>query len=125
MLFGSMNVSAYVTGLMRAAGPMRVLGPYAVIALIVPGGCLLALMFWALRNRSLLMSRVRNWCELRSDRRSRLNRITAICEATHSWLDPHTFAIPASAMVVLRAGRAAEQRQPQERRRGAGLCVRR
>lgn len=125
MLFRTMNLSAYLTGLMRAAGPMRVLGPYALIALIVPGGCLIALLFWAFRNRAALLSRVRNWTELRSGRRSRLNRITTICEATHSWLDPHTFAIPASAMVVLRAGRAAEQRQSQERRRGAGLCVRR
>jgi len=125
MLFRTMNVSAYVTGLMRAAGPMRELGPYAVVALIVPGGFLIALMFWAFRNRAVLIGRLRNWSGLRSGRRPRLNRITGICEATHSWLDPHTFAVPASAMVVLRAGRAAEQRQPQERHRGAGLCVRR
>lgn len=125
MLFRTMNVSAYVTGLMRAVGPMRELGPYAVIALIVPGGCLIALMFWALRNRAVLIRRLRTWFELRSDRRSPLDRIPRICEATHNWLDPHTFPVPASAMVVLRAGRTAEQRQPQERRRGAELCVRR
>ena len=118
-----MNFSAYVTGLMRAAGPMRVLGPYAVVALIVPGGFLLALVLWAFRNRLQLISRLRRWRDAR-DRRLRFDRITAIREATHTWLDPHTFAIQASAMVVLRAGRAPEQRQPQERRRGAGLCVR-
>jgi hypothetical protein len=123
MLFRTMNLSAYVAGLMRAAGPMRALGPYAVIALIVPGGFLLALALWVFRNRFQLISRLRRWRES-PDRRSRLNRITGIREATHSWLDPHTFATQASAMVVLRAGRAAEQRQPQERRRGAGLCVR-
>jgi hypothetical protein len=129
MLFRTMNMhmSAYVTGLVRAAGPMRVLGPYAVIALIVPGGCLIAIVYWALRNRAALMSRLRQWRGLgggvRPDRGPRLNRITGICESTHSWLDPQTFATPASAMVVLRAGRAAEQRQPLERRRGAEPCL--
>ena len=29
---------------------MRELGPYAVVVLIVPGGCLLALAFWACRH---------------------------------------------------------------------------
>jgi hypothetical protein len=72
----------------------------------------------------VLIGRLRSWSGLRL-RRPRLNRITGICAAAHSWLDPHSFAVPASAMVVLRAGRAAEQRQPQERHRGAGLCVRR
>jgi hypothetical protein len=120
MLFRTMNFSAYVAGLMRAAGPMRVLGPYAVVALIVPGGFLLALVLWAFRNRLQLISRLRRWRESR-DRSLRLNRITAIREVAHSWLDPRTCATQASAMVVLRAGRAAEQRQPQQRCRGAGL----
>lgn len=31
-------------------GPMRKLGPYAAIALIVPGGSLIALLLWALRR---------------------------------------------------------------------------
>jgi hypothetical protein len=118
MLFRTMNLSVYVAGLMRAAGSVRALGPYAVVALIVPGGFLFALLLWAFRNRARLIGRLRR-------HRPRLNRITGIREATHSWLDPHTFGTAASAMVVLRAGRAAEQQQPQERRRGAGVCVRR
>jgi hypothetical protein len=34
----------------RAAGPMRKLGPQAVIALFVPGGSLIALLLWAFRR---------------------------------------------------------------------------
>jgi hypothetical protein len=41
MLLRPMNLLPYL------AGPMRELGPYAVVALIVPGGCLIALAFWA------------------------------------------------------------------------------
>ena len=42
------------------AGPMRELRPYAVLALIVlPGGFLIALLFWAFRNRLRLRARVR------------------------------------------------------------------
>jgi hypothetical protein len=41
------------------AGPMRELGPYGVVALIVPGGCLLALAFWAFRHRAWLTACVR------------------------------------------------------------------
>lgn len=33
-------------------GPMRELGPYAVIGLLVPGGSLIALGMWAFRNRA-------------------------------------------------------------------------
>jgi hypothetical protein len=38
---------------------MRDLGPYAVVALIVPGGCLIALVFWAFRHRAWLTARIR------------------------------------------------------------------
>jgi hypothetical protein len=34
------------------SGPMRELGPYAAIALIVPGGTLIALGMWAFRHRA-------------------------------------------------------------------------
>jgi hypothetical protein len=34
------------------AGPMREAGPYAAIALIVPGGSLIALGMWAFRHRA-------------------------------------------------------------------------
>ena len=43
----------------RLARPMRALGPYAAIELIVPGGSLLALSLWALRHRAWLSARVR------------------------------------------------------------------
>jgi hypothetical protein len=48
-----MNLLTYL------AGPMRELGPYAVVALIVPGGCLIALAFWAFRHRTWLTACVR------------------------------------------------------------------
>ena len=53
MLLRPINLLAYL------AGPMRELRPYAVVALIVPGGCLIALLFWAFRNRMRLRARVR------------------------------------------------------------------
>jgi hypothetical protein len=128
MLFRTMNLSAYVAASIRAAGSMRELGPCVLVALIVPGGCLIALAIWAFRHRASLMDRLRrrrsgfglNRIRLN---RIRLDRITAICEATHTWLGAHRFAHPASAMVVLRAGSAAES-QRQERRRSAEQCVR-
>ena len=33
------------------AGPMRELGPYAIIGLVVPGGSLIVLGMWAYRHR--------------------------------------------------------------------------
>lgn len=39
------------TFLGRLAGSMREVGFYAAVALIVPGGSLIALSLWALRNR--------------------------------------------------------------------------
>jgi hypothetical protein len=40
-------------------GPMRDLGPYAVVALIIPGGCLIAFALWAFRHRAWLTARIR------------------------------------------------------------------
>jgi hypothetical protein len=40
-------------------GPLRELGPYAAIELIVPGGSLLALSLWAFRHRAWLTARAR------------------------------------------------------------------
>jgi len=48
-----------INSLACLAGPMRELRPYAVVALIVPGGCLIALVFWAFRNRLRLRARMR------------------------------------------------------------------
>lgn len=36
----------------RLANTLRALGPYAAIALILPGGSLIALGLWTLRDRS-------------------------------------------------------------------------
>jgi hypothetical protein len=131
MLFRTMNLSAYLAASMRVAGSMRALGPYAVVALVVPGGCLIALLLWAFRNRAFLMGRVRRWQDHKSAARQfdpelnriRLDRITRDREAAHTRYGPPVFAPPANAMVFLRAGSAAES-QRQERRRDAGQCVR-
>jgi hypothetical protein len=53
MLLRPMNPLTYL------AGPTRELGPYAVVALIVPGGCLIALVVWAFRQRAWLTACVR------------------------------------------------------------------
>jgi hypothetical protein len=53
MLLRPMNLLTYF------AGPMREMGRYAVVALIVPGGCLIALAFWAFRHRAWLTACVR------------------------------------------------------------------
>ena len=53
MLLRPMSLQTYL------AGPMRELGPYAVVALLVPGGCLIALAFWAFRHRAWLTACVR------------------------------------------------------------------
>jgi hypothetical protein len=42
----------------RLADSIRELGPYAAIALILPGGSLIALAAWSLRHRSALTARV-------------------------------------------------------------------
>lgn len=44
-------------GLSRLAAPVRELGPYALIALIIPGGSLIALGAWALRHRAAAQSK--------------------------------------------------------------------
>lgn len=45
--------------IVRLAGALRTLGPYAAIELLVPGGTLVALAVWAFRNRQSLMARAR------------------------------------------------------------------
>lgn len=44
-------------GLRRLAAPVRELGLYAVIALVIPGGSLIALCAWALRHRESAQSK--------------------------------------------------------------------
>ena len=49
-----------VSSVVRAAArPLRGLGPYAAIELILPGGTLIALAYWAYRHRASLHPRVR------------------------------------------------------------------
>jgi hypothetical protein len=43
----------------RIAAPVRELGPYAAIELILPGGSLIALSLWAIRHREWFASRLR------------------------------------------------------------------
>ena len=43
----------------RIVGPVRGLGPYAAIELILPGGSLIALSLWAIRNRAWFATQVR------------------------------------------------------------------
>ena len=45
--------------IVRLAGTLRALGPYAAIELLVPGGTLIALAVWAFRNRQSLVARAR------------------------------------------------------------------
>jgi len=45
--------------IIRLAGALRALGPYAAIELLVPGGTLIALAVWAFRNRQSLIARAR------------------------------------------------------------------
>jgi hypothetical protein len=45
--------------IVRLAGALRALGPYAAIELVLPGGTLIALAFWAFRNRSRLSTRAK------------------------------------------------------------------
>jgi hypothetical protein len=46
--------------MVRLAGALRALGPYAAIELLVPGGTLIALTVWAFRNRQSLVARARS-----------------------------------------------------------------
>ena len=120
MLFRTVNLSAYATAWLRE------LGPYAVIALIVPGGFLIAFLVWVFRNRAFVMGRLRSWQldRIQLDRiTGRLDGITAIREAAHSWAARHVFGPPVSAMVFARAGSDA-RKQRREGHRGAGPCVR-
>jgi hypothetical protein len=43
----------------RLGGPLRGLGPYAAIELLVPGGSLIVLSLWVLRNRAWFIARAR------------------------------------------------------------------
>jgi len=43
----------------RLARPIRGLGSYAAIVLILPGGSLIALMLWMLRHRAWVAARTR------------------------------------------------------------------
>jgi hypothetical protein len=45
--------------IVRVAGALRTLGPYAAIELLLPGGTLIALAVWAFRNRSRLSARAK------------------------------------------------------------------
>ncbi len=48
-----------VTSLGHLWSSMRVLGPYAAVALIVPGGTLIAFWLWAMRHRGWATARPR------------------------------------------------------------------
>ena len=54
-----------INWIVRLAGTLRALGPYAAIELLVPGGTLIALALWAFRNRAALLARVRHAGERR------------------------------------------------------------
>jgi hypothetical protein len=45
--------------MVRVAGALRALGPYAAIELLLPGGTLIALAFWVYRNRSRLSAQAK------------------------------------------------------------------
>ena len=47
-----------INSLSQSSSPMRVLGAYATVALIVPGGSLIAVFLWASRHRLLPTFRV-------------------------------------------------------------------
>jgi hypothetical protein len=48
-----------VNWITRLGGPIRGLGPYAAIELLVPGGSLIVLSLWAFRNRAWFIARMR------------------------------------------------------------------
>ena len=43
----------------RLATALRTFGPYAAIELLLPGGSLVALSLWGIRNRSQIAARVK------------------------------------------------------------------
>jgi hypothetical protein len=96
MLFRALNLPAYVSA------PMRELGRYAVIALVVPGGCLIALALWVYRHRAWLTHRVRHRRKQRSA--------------------PQVPISPASAMVFMPAQAGLERRR--HGRRAGAECLR-
>jgi hypothetical protein len=48
-----------VNWISRLVSPLRELGPYTAIELLVPGGSLIALSLWALRHRAWFTARAR------------------------------------------------------------------
>ena len=52
-------VPTRINWIVRLAGALRALGPYAAIELLIPGGTLIALAVWAYRNRQSLLARAR------------------------------------------------------------------
>ncbi len=50
-----------MTSLGHLCSSMRELGPYAAVALIVPGGSVIAFWLWASRHRGWLTARARRW----------------------------------------------------------------
>ena len=52
-------VPSRIHWIVRLAGALRGLGPYAAIEMLVPGGTLIALGVWAFRNRQSLVARAR------------------------------------------------------------------
>jgi hypothetical protein len=54
----------------RLGSSLRKLGPYAAIELLLPGGSLIALSLWAVRNRSSIAAHARRAWARRSKRRA-------------------------------------------------------
>jgi hypothetical protein len=52
----------------RLGSSLRKLGPYAAIELLLPGGSLIALSLWAIRNRSSIAAHARHAWARRSKR---------------------------------------------------------
>jgi hypothetical protein len=52
----------------RLGSSLRKLGPYAAIELLLPGGSLIALSLWAVRNRSSIAAHARRAWARRSKR---------------------------------------------------------
>jgi hypothetical protein len=99
MLLRAMNLPACV------AGPMRELGRYAVVALLVPGGCLIALALWAFRHRAWLTGRVQRWRELQKPVEPRFDLARAQ-ESDNQSGECHRFVARGSALSPIRADAA-------------------
>lgn len=54
----------------RLGSSLRKLGPYAAIELLLPGGSLIALSLWAVRNRSSIAAHARRAWARRSKQRA-------------------------------------------------------